>query len=136
MVDLRIELIVMPVTDVDRARAFYEAAGFALDVDHSTGDDFRVVQLTPPGSSCSIAFGVGLGHDMAPGSLQGLHLIATDAVAARDDLVARGVEVGEPYHYEDGVRLPGPDPARGIYQTFADFRDPDGNAWVIQEVPG
>lgn len=90
--DLKLEVVILPVSDVDGAKAFYERLGFHLDVDHRQGDAFRVVQFTPPGSACSVTFGIGLGHDMAPGSLQGLHLIATDIEAVRADLVDRGVE--------------------------------------------
>ena len=133
---LELQMVVVPVADVDRAKAFYEQAGFTLDVDHAAGS-FRVVQFTPPGSACSISFGEGMGFDMPPGVLRGLHLVATDVVAARDDLVARGVDVGEVYHYtKDGQRAPGPDPGHGKFQTYAEFSDPDGNGWVLQEVPG
>ena len=132
--DLRIELIVLPVSDVDRAKAFYtERAGFTLDVDHQPNDQFRVVQMTPPGSACSITIGKGL-TDAAPGSYRATHLVVTDIVAARDELVGRGVEVGEIRHLEDGKWAPGPNPKRGDYESFADFSDPDGNTWVLQEV--
>jgi catechol 2,3-dioxygenase-like lactoylglutathione lyase family enzyme len=137
MVDLRLELVLIPVSDVDRAKAFYtEKAGFSLDVDHQASEDFRVVQMTPPGSACSITIGVGL-TDAAPGSYRGTHLVVTDIVAARDELAARGVEVSDVRHFdrETGEWKPGPDPARGRYASFADFADPDGNTWVLQEVP-
>jgi catechol 2,3-dioxygenase-like lactoylglutathione lyase family enzyme len=132
--DFRLELVLLPVRDIDQAKAFYaEQAGFTLDVDHDAGD-FRVVQLTPPGSACSISFGRGI-SDAEPGSVKGLHLVVNDIVAARDELVARGVEVSEIVHYEQGVRTPGVDPDHAKYNSFADFADPDGNTWVLQEVP-
>jgi catechol 2,3-dioxygenase-like lactoylglutathione lyase family enzyme len=139
--DLRLEVVVLPVADVDRAKAFYESLGFRLDADVPGDDGFRVVQLTPPGSPASIIFGSGV-TAATPGSTQGLYLIVSDIQAARDDLVARGVEVSEVYHDAGGVfehvgtehRLPGPDPDRGSYATFASFSDPDGNGWVLQEV--
>ena len=135
--DLKLELILIPVADVDRAKAFYtEKAGFALDVDTSPTESLRVVQMTPPGSACSITIGVGL-TDAPPGSYRGTHLVVTDIVAAREELVARGVEVSEVRHFDRaaGEWRPGPDPARGKYASFADFADPDGNTWVLQEVP-
>ena len=134
--DLKLELVLIPVSDVDRARTFYaENAGFNLDVDHRAGDDFRVVQLTPPGSACSIAFGVGI-TETAPGSVRGTHLVVTDIVAARAALVERGVEVSEVRHLESGAWVTGPDPERRDYNSFADFSDPDGNSWVLQERRG
>jgi catechol 2,3-dioxygenase-like lactoylglutathione lyase family enzyme len=136
-VDLKLELVLIPVSDVDRAKAFYtEKLGFSLDVDHQASEEFRVVQMTPPGSSCSITIGVGL-TDAAPGSYRGTHLVVTDIVAAHDELVARGVEVGDVRHFERaaGEWKPGPDPEHGKYASFADFADPDGNTWVLQEVP-
>ena len=135
--DLRLELVLVPVSDVDRAKAFYtEKLGFSLDVDHQPSDDFRVVQMTPPGSACSITIGVGL-TDATPGSYRGTHLVVTDIVAAREALAARGVEVSEVRHFDRdaGEWKPGPDPGRGKYASFADFADPDGNTWVLQEVP-
>lgn len=131
--DLKLELIVLPVADVDRAKAFYEKAGFRLDVDHRAGDDFRVVQLTPPGSACSISVGRGI-SEVAPGSVQGLHLVVTDIQAARDELAGRGVEVSEIFHFGPEGRAPGPDPQRADYGSFATFSDPDGNGWLLQEV--
>jgi catechol 2,3-dioxygenase-like lactoylglutathione lyase family enzyme len=129
--DWKLELVVVPVSDVDRAKAFYtEQAGFGLDVDFSAGDDFRVVQLTPPGSACSIA----LMQQLAAGSVQGLHLVVPDIDAARDELAGRGVEVGEIYHFESGKRVPGPEPQRADYGSFLSFEDPDGNGWLVQEV--
>ena len=131
--DFKLELVVVPVSDVDRAKSFYtEKAGFNLDVDHRAGDDFRVVQLTPPGSACSISIGKGI-TQVAPGSVQGLHLVVSDILAARAELVERGVDVSEVRHFESGTWAPGPDPERRDYMSFADFRDPDGNTWVLQE---
>jgi catechol 2,3-dioxygenase-like lactoylglutathione lyase family enzyme len=132
-VDYTLELVLLPVSDVDRAKAFYtEQAGFHLDVDHRSGDAFRVVQLTPPGSACSITIGVGL-LDTAPGSVRGLHLVVTDIVAARDELRRRGIDVSEIRHMSPDGWQPGVDPARADYGSFADFADPDGNTWVLQE---
>ncbi len=132
-VDLKLELVLIPVTDVDRAKAFYvEQAGFALHVDHRAGDSFRVVQLDPPGSACSISFGTGI-TDAEPGSVRGMHLVVSDIVAAREELVARGVDVSEVRHLGQDGWTPGPDPARTDYNSFANFEDPDGNTWVIQE---
>ena len=129
--DWKLELVVVPVSDVDRAKAFYtEQAGFELNVDFSAGDDFRVVQLTPPGSACSIA----LMKQPAAGSVQGLHLVVTDIDAARAELAGRGVEVGEIYHFESGKRAPGHEPQRADYGSFLSFSDPDGNGWLVQEV--
>jgi catechol 2,3-dioxygenase-like lactoylglutathione lyase family enzyme len=130
--DWKLELIVVPVSDVDRAKAFYaEQAGFGLDVDFSAGDDFRVVQLTPPGSACSIAL---MANADAAGSLQGLHLVVDDIEAARAALAERGVGPSEPYHFVDGGQLDGPHPERADYGTFMSFADPDGNGWLVQEV--
>ncbi|MGH9259694.1 MAG: VOC family protein [Acidimicrobiales bacterium] len=131
--DLKLQLVLVPVSDVDRAKAFYEKVGFHLDVDHRAGDEFRVVQLTPPGSACSITIGTGT-TDATPGSVQGLHLVVSDIEAVRDELVERGVDVGEIHHFEAGGRVPGPDPQRADYGSFAGFSDPDGNSWVLQEV--
>jgi catechol 2,3-dioxygenase-like lactoylglutathione lyase family enzyme len=132
--ELRIELLLVPVSDVDRAKAFYtEKAGFNLDVDHRAGDDFRVVQMTPPGSACSIAVGQGI-TDAAPGSSRGIHLIVSDIVAARDELVGRGIEVSDVRHMDAGTWKLGPHPDHSDYSSFADFADPDGNTWVLQEV--
>jgi catechol 2,3-dioxygenase-like lactoylglutathione lyase family enzyme len=130
--DWKLELIVVPVSDVDRAKAFYaEQVGFVVDVDHRAGEDFRVVQLTPPGSACSIT----LMRNEAAGSLQGLHLVVRDIEAARTELVGRGVEVSEPFHFGATGQTPGLHPERGDYETFLSFEDPDGNGWVVQEVP-
>jgi catechol 2,3-dioxygenase-like lactoylglutathione lyase family enzyme len=131
--DMKLELVLVPVSDVDSAKAFYEKVGFHLDVDHRAGDEFRVVQLTPPGSACSITIGTGT-TDATPGSVQGLHLVVSDIEAVRDELVERGVDVGEIHHFEAGGRVPGPDPQRADYGSFAGFGDPDGNSWVLQEV--
>ena len=134
--DFKLELVLIPVTDVDRAKAFYpEKAGFNVDVDHRASDAFRVVQLTPPGSACSITFGVGI-TDAAPGSVRGTHLVVTDIEAARSELIARGLEVGEIRHFKSGTWQPGPDPEHSDYNSFADFSDPDGNTWLLQERRG
>ena len=131
--DFKLELVLIPVSDVDRAKDFYvEKAGFKLDVDHRASDEFRVVQLTPPGSACSITIGIGL-TDAAPGSYRGTHLVVTDIEAARAELVGRGVEVSEIRHMGPGGWKPGPDPENNDYNSFADFSDPDGNTWLLQE---
>jgi catechol 2,3-dioxygenase-like lactoylglutathione lyase family enzyme len=131
--DYKLELVIVPVSDVDRAKAFYtDQVGFALDVDHRAGDTFRVVQLTPPGSACSIAIGVGI-SDAPVGSTRGLHLVVTDIEAARAELVGRGVEVSDVRHMTPEGWQPGPDPKHTDYNSFADFRDPDGNNWLLQE---
>ena len=130
----RLELVIVPVSDVDRAKAFYiEKAGFHLDVDHRAGDSFRVVQMTPPGSDCSISIGVGL-SDMKPGSIKGLHLVVEDIEAAREELARRGVEISEIRHMSAEGWKPGADPEHSKYNSFADFTDPDGNQWLLQEV--
>ena len=135
---LSIEVIVLPVSDVDRALRFYvDQIGFSLDVDYSPSDAFRVVQLTPPGSSCSIQIGKGL-SDAAPGSLRNVYLVVTDLEIARKRLLERGVNVSEirhktPVGFWDGGSASGLDPARGDYASFANFYDPDGNSWVLQE---
>jgi len=132
-VNWTLEVVVVPVADVDRAKAFYvEKAGFNLDVDHRASDEFRVVQMTPPGSACSITIGIGI-TDATPGSVRGTHLVVTDIVAARAELLDRGVEVEEITHFESGERKPGPDPERRDYGSFSGFSDPDGNTWVLQE---
>ena len=131
--EFKLELVLVPVSDVDRAKAFYtEKAGFRLDVDTSPAAGFRVVQMTPPGSACSITVGTGI-TDAAPGSVRGTHLVVSDIEAARAELVGRGVEVSEVRHFESGRWAPGPDPERRDYGSFADFSDPDGNGWVLQE---
>ena len=132
--DWKLELVLLPVTDVDRAKAFYsEKLGFHVDVDHHASDQFRVVQLTPPGSACSISIGIGI-TQAVPGSVQGLHLVVTDIEAAHAELVDRGVAAGEIFHFESGQQAPGPDPERRDYGSFLGFSDPDGNSWVVQEV--
>jgi catechol 2,3-dioxygenase-like lactoylglutathione lyase family enzyme len=132
-VDLKLELVVLPVSDVDRAKAFYETAGFTVDVDHRAGETFRVVQLTPPGSACSISVGTGI-TPAEPGSYQGLHLVVTDIEVARKELIAKGIEVGEPFHFGPEGQVTGVDPQRQDYGTFAELKDPDGNGWLLQEV--
>jgi len=138
--DMKLEVVVLPVADVDRAKEFYVALGWRLDADVVDGV-FRVVQLTPPGSLCSIIFGTEV-TSAAPGSAEGLHLAVTDVEAARAELVGYGVEVSEVFHDVGGVfhhagtdgRVPGPDPERRSYASFASFRDPDGNGWLLQEI--
>ncbi len=132
--DYRLELVLIPVSDVDRAKAFYvDTCGFTLDVDHRPNEDFRVVQVTPPGSACSLTFGVGL-TTAEPGSYRGTHLVVEDIEAARAELAGRGVEVSEIRHMTPSGWQPGVDPEHGDYNSFADFADPDGNTWVVQEV--
>ena len=131
--EMKLELVILPVADVDRAKAFYaERLGFAVDVDHSAGESFRIVQLTPPGSACSIAVGVGI-TDADPGSVRGLHLVVTDVVATREALVERGAEVGAVRHMGPGGWEDGPHPERADYGSFAQLADPDGNSWLLQE---
>ncbi|MGW5277713.1 VOC family protein [Streptomyces sp. NPDC004044] len=149
--DLKLELIVLPVSDVDRAKTFYAAAGFRLDLDKAPSESWRAVHLTPPGSQPSIIFGTGL-TSAAPGSTQGLYLIVSDIEEARAELVGRGIEVSEVFHDAAGLlyhghaagevthqvegqeRLAGPHPDRASYGSFATFSDPDGNGWVLQEI--
>ena len=134
--DFKLELVLIPVADVDRAKAFYvEKVGFNLDVDHQPSEEFRVVQMTPPGSGCSITIGIGI-TDAAPGSYRGTHLVVTDIEAARAELVGQGVEVSDIRHMGPGGWEPGSDPAHSDYASFADFSDPDGNTWVLQERRG
>lgn len=129
--DWTLELIVVPVSDIDRAKAFYlDQVGFRLDVDHRAGEDFRVVQLTPPGSACSIA----LMRNAAPGTLQGLHLVVPDIDAARAELLGRDIKASEIFHFGPEGQQPGHDPARANYNSFFSFADPDGNGWLVQEV--
>ena len=132
--DWTLELVVVPASDVDRAKAFYQdQMGFTLLVDHSAGEDFRVVQMVPPGSACAIA--ILRNTAMEPGTLQGLHLIVADIDAARAELVARGVDASEPFHFGmDGQQSPGLDPERRNYATFFSLKDPDGFVWLVQEV--
>ena len=140
-VDLKLEVVVIPVADIDRAKRFYEGLGWRLDADFTNGNHWRVVQMTPPGSPCSIMFGKGF-TTAAPGSAQGTFLVVDDVDAARADLIAHGVDVSEVFHFEGnllravepGGRVPGPDPNRGSYFSFASFSDPDGNGWLLQEV--
>ncbi len=130
--DWTLEVVVVPVSDVDRAKKFYsEQLGFNVDVDHQPNDQYRVVQLTPPGSACSVTIGNGLSK-MEPGSLQGLQLCVTDIEAARAELVARGVDVSPIQHFEGGTMVEG----RGEpWNSFIFFSDPDGNGWAVQEKP-
>ena len=145
-VDMKFEVVVIPVSDVDRAKEFYGRLGWRLDADFATGDDFRVIQFTPPGSGCSVIFGKNV-TAAAPGSAQGLYLIVSDIEGARAELLARGVEISEVFH--DGgdvhtgkdepylfgrLRINGPDPEHRSYRSFASFRDPDGNGWLFQEI--
>jgi catechol 2,3-dioxygenase-like lactoylglutathione lyase family enzyme len=142
-VDMRLEVVVVPVSDVDRAKQFYKALGWREDADFVADENFRIVQLTPPGSAGSIQFGVGL-TSAAPGSLRGLYLVVDDIDAARAELSARGAEVSEIFHEArlgarfrpvgDAERAPGPDTARQTYSTFLSFDDPDGNGWIVQEI--
>jgi predicted enzyme related to lactoylglutathione lyase len=130
--DWKLEVVVIPVSDQDRAEDFYTTrAGFTLDVDHRAGD-FRVVQVTPPGSACSVAL---MKNPDAAGTLQGLQVVVADIDAARSLLVDRGVAVSELFHFEDGNQVSGPEPNRSDYGTFFSFSDPDGNTWMVQEVP-
>jgi catechol 2,3-dioxygenase-like lactoylglutathione lyase family enzyme len=128
--DWKLEVVVVPVSDVDRAKRFYsEQVGFVVDVDHRPNEKFRVVQMTPPGSACSVTVGTGL-TQMTPGSLQGLQLVVSDVEAARAELVERGVEVSVVQHFEDGVQMEG---HGGDWNSFIFFSDPDGNGWTVQE---
>ena len=144
--DMKLEIVVIPVSDVDRAKEFYAKLGWRLDADFAAGDDFRVIQFTPPGSACSVIFGKNV-TAAEPGSAKGLYLIVSDIGAARDELRGRGVEVSELFHgagdaysgkdepYLFGrIRVSGPDPERRSYRSFASFNDPDGNGWVFQEI--
>ena len=144
--DMKFEIVVIPVSDVDRAKKFYASLGWRLDADFDNGADFRVIQFTPPGSGCSVIFGKNV-TAAAPGSAQGLYLIVSDIAAARSELLDRGVDIGEVFHGANGVyagsdepylfgrvRVGGPDPNHGSYRSFASFRDPDGNGWLLQEV--
>jgi len=145
-VDMKLEVVVIPVSDVDRAKRFYGGLGWRLDADFAAGDDFRVIQFTPPGSGCSVIFGNNV-TAAAPGSAQGLYLIVSDIEAARDELLGRGVEISEVFHdagdvhagtdepYLSGrLRLSGPDPEHRSYRSFVSFRDPDGNGWLLQGI--
>jgi catechol 2,3-dioxygenase-like lactoylglutathione lyase family enzyme len=130
--DYKLELVPIPVTDVDRSKAFYsEQCGFVVDVDHQPSEDFRIVQLTPPGSACSIMVGTGA-IATAPGSVQGLQLVVDDIEAAHAELTGRGLDVGPIQHFENGEWFPG---KGGPWNSFAFFTDPDGNGWSLQERP-
>jgi catechol 2,3-dioxygenase-like lactoylglutathione lyase family enzyme len=143
--DTKLEVVVIPVSDVDRAKEFYGRLGWRLDAEFASGDDLRVIQFTPPGSGCSVIFGKNV-TAAAPGSAQGLYLIVSDIAAARDELRGRGIEVSELFHTDGAYagtdepylfgrrRTGGPDPGRGSYRSFASFRDPDGNGWLLQEI--
>jgi predicted enzyme related to lactoylglutathione lyase len=141
MLDMKLEVVVVPVADVERAKVFYGGLGWRLDGDFAGGDDFRIVQFTPPGSGASVIFGRNV-TSAAPGSAQGLHLAVSDIEAARAELVARGVAVSETFHDEGRVfhhagnvgRESGPDPEHRSYGSFASFSDPDGNGWLLQEI--
>src|SRR5882757_6566136 len=144
-VDMKFEIVVIPVSDVDRAKEFYGRLGWRLDADYAT-DGFRVIQFTPPGSGCSVIFGKNV-TAAAPGSAQGLYLIVSDIAAARNELLGRGVEISDVFHDAAGVyagpdepylfgrcRVSGPDPEHRSYRTFASFHDPDGNGWLFQKI--
>jgi catechol 2,3-dioxygenase-like lactoylglutathione lyase family enzyme len=139
-VDLKLEVVVIPVADVDRAKRFYQSLGWRLDADLAAGDTWRAVQLTPPGSPCSVIFGKGF-TTAVPGSVHGTFLIVDDVEAARAELVGYGVDVSEVFHFEGGLhvdgtngRVPGPDPEGRSYRSWASFSDPDGNSWLLQEI--
>src|SRR6188508_3303842 len=145
-VDMKFEIDVIPVSDIDRAKEFYGRLGWRLDADYDNGKDFRVIQFTPPGSGCSVIFGKDV-TAAAPGSAQGLYLIVSGIEAARDELVAHGVDVSEVFHDAGGVyagtdepylfgrrRVSGPDPEHRSYRSFVSFSDPDGNGWLMQEI--
>ena len=139
--EMHLEVVVVPVADVDRAKGFYQELGWRLDADFSSSPDFRVVQLTPPGSACSVIFGAGV-TDAAPGSLDGPILVVGDIEAARDEVAGHGVQVSEVFHDEGGVfhhagsvgRVPGPAADGASYGSFASFSDPDGNRWLLQQI--
>jgi catechol 2,3-dioxygenase-like lactoylglutathione lyase family enzyme len=138
-IDLKVEVITVPVSDIDRAKAFYEGLGFRLDADIARGDAFRVVQMTPLHSGCSISLGKGLGAvfgtgDMEPGTQKRIELIVSDIVAAREDLISRGADVGEFFHIGETGVAAGLHPTRESYGSYASFADPDGNTWLLQEV--
>jgi len=145
-VDMKLEIVVIPVSDVDRAKEFYRRLGWRLDADFASGDDFRVIQFTPPGSGCSVIFGKNVTAAL-PGSAQGLYLIVSNIEAARDELLGHGVEISEVFHDAGGVyagtdepylfgrlRVSGLDPEHRSYRLFASFSDPDGNGWLLQEI--
>jgi catechol 2,3-dioxygenase-like lactoylglutathione lyase family enzyme len=132
-VDMKLQVVTLPVSDVDRAKRFYESLGWRLDNDVRFSESIRGIQFTPPRSDCSITIGTGL-TDTAPGSVQRLELVVSDIDAARADLLSRGVEVSEVFHRGESGLVPGPDPERRSYLTYASFSDPDGNGWLLQEV--
>jgi catechol 2,3-dioxygenase-like lactoylglutathione lyase family enzyme len=139
-VDLKLEVVTIPVSDVDRAKRFYASLGWRLDADFATGEDWRVVQLTPPGSACSVIFGKGI-TTATPGSVQGTFLVVSNIEAARAELIGRGADVSDAFHFQGGLhvdgtkgRLPGADPEGNSYRTWASFSDPDGNTWLLQEI--
>ena len=132
-IEMKLEVVTIPVSDVDRAKRFYQSLGWRLDADFTIGDDVRAVQFTPTRSNASITFGTGL-TSAEPGSAQRLELVVSDIDAARADLIRRGVEVSDLFHLGDSGLEPGPDPERRSYLTYASFNDPDGNGWLLQEV--
>jgi catechol 2,3-dioxygenase-like lactoylglutathione lyase family enzyme len=132
--DWKLEVVLVPVAEVDRAKKFYaDKLGFPVDVDHQAGEAFRIVQVTPPGSACSIVFGKGMGSDAAPGSVKGNQFVVSDIEAAHAHLEANGIANGGIVHFEGGAMAPGPDPARQKFGSFIFFDDPDGNTWAVQE---
>ena len=133
--DMKLEVVVIPVSDVDRAKAFYEKLGWRVDIDFVRDDEHRVVQFTPPGSEASFHIGKGI-TGAAPGSVQNVYLVVSDLEKARAELVGRGADVSEVFHFDGilGPRVAGPDPNRGTYASFARFEDPDGNGWLLQEI--
>jgi catechol 2,3-dioxygenase-like lactoylglutathione lyase family enzyme len=138
--EFKLEVVVLPVSDVDRAKEFYETLGWRLDADVNRGEEVRLVQFTPPGSGCSVQFGTNIAS-AEPGSAQGNYLVVLDIESAREELLGRGVGVGEVFHeatpgarFNDAGRVPGPSPDRGTYGSFATFSDPDGNGWLLQEI--
>lgn len=132
--EFKLEVVVLPVTDVDRAKAFYQGLGWRLDADFPISESLRIVQFTPPGSAASIHFGIGL-TGASPGSVQSTYLVVADIEAARNDVIGRGVDVSEIVHRSSSFEpLPGRDPERRSYNSFATFSDPDGNSWMLQEI--
>jgi catechol 2,3-dioxygenase-like lactoylglutathione lyase family enzyme len=140
-IDMKLEVIVIPVSDIDRAKRFYRDLGWRLDIDYASGDDYRVIQFTPPGSGCSVIFGKNV-TTAAPGSVKGLHLIVSDIQTACNQLLRRGIGISELFHDAGGIfhhasadgLVSGPNPQRKSYASYAAFSDPDGNGWVLQEV--
>ena len=132
-IEMKLEVVTIPVSDVDRSKRFYESLGWRLDADFALGDDVRAVQFTPTRSNASIAFGKGV-TTAEPGSAQRIELVVSDIEAARDDLIRRGVDVSDVFHRGESGFEPGPDPERRSYLTYASFSDPDGNGWLLQEV--